>query len=242
MVQKSSAPPDWIRSIEHISFRKVIGAPRLVRRVAAGELPSRVLRYALLNRMNRWFKTGHNRFEFERLYLEKSDPWDMRSSAYEREKYGRTLDKILEQRRRPERVLEVGCSVGSFTAKLAEHFAEVVAIDFSGEAIASAAQYCRGASNIRFIRSDLQSLKLDTAFDVIVCAEILYYVDKRRARTVCTQLQRLLAPDGVIAMVGPADGEADFWENILTREFRPVQTDTVADNIRPYKIVLFEHS
>lgn len=220
----------------------MIGAPRLVGRVLARELPPRALRYALLNQMNRWFKTGDNRFEFERLYLEKSDPWDMRSSAYEREKYRRTLDKILEQRRRSERILEVGCSIGSFTASLAEHFAEVVATDFSNEAIARAAEYCRGASNIRFIRSDLQSLKLDTAFDVIVCAEILYYIEKRRAHTVCTQLQRLLAPHGIIAMVGPADGEADFWENILTGEFRPVRADIIADDIRPYKIVLFEHS
>lgn len=235
-------PPVWNRCIEHFSFRKVIGAPRLVSRVAAGELPPRALRYALLNQMNRWFKTGDNRFEFERLYLEKSDPWDMRSSAYERGKYRRTLDKILEQRRRSERVLEVGCAIGSFTARLAEHFGEVVATDFSDEAIARAAEYCRGVTNIRFIRSDLQSLKLDTAFDVIVCAEILYYIEKRRAHMVYVQLQRLLAPNGIIAMVGPADGEADFWENILTREFRPVRADIIADDVRPYKIILFEHS
>ncbi|HEX5280737.1 MAG TPA: SAM-dependent methyltransferase [Micropepsaceae bacterium] len=205
-------------------------------------MPPRALRYALLNQVKRWFKTGDKRFEFERLYLENPDPWDLRSCAYEREKYRRTLDKIVEQGRSAERVLEVGCSVGSFTAMLAEHFAEVVAVDFSDEAIARAAEYCRGATNIRFIRSDLQSLKLDTGFDVIVCAEILYYIEKPRAQTVCTQLKRLLAPNGIIAMVGAAEGKADFWENILTREFRPVRADVIADDIRPYKIVLFEHS
>lgn len=208
----------------------------------ARKLPPRALRYAVLNRMNRWFKTGDNRFEFERLYLENPDPWDLRSSAYEREKYRRTLNTILEHRRSAKRILEVGCSIGSFTAMLAEHFAEVVASDFSGEAIARATEHCRGAGNIRFIRADLQSLKLATGFDVIVCAEILYYVAERHARAVCAQLRRLLAPDGIIAVVGPADAEeADFWENSLTGKFHPVLTETVANNDRPYKIALFEH-
>jgi len=207
----------------------------------ARELPPRALRYALLKHANRWLRPGDNRFEFERLYLENADPWDVRGSAYEQEKYRQTLAIILEHRRSHERVLEVGCSIGSFTAMLAEHFAEVVASDFSAEAIACAAEYCRGAGNIRFIRSELQSLRLAAGFDVIVCAEILYYIAERHARAVCTQLQHFLAPDGIIAMVGAADAEPDFWETSLAGKFRPVRTEIVAGNDRPYKIVLFEH-
>lgn len=198
----------------------MIGAPRLVSRVLARELPARALRYALLDQMNRWLRTGDNRFEFERLYLEKHDPWDMRSSTYEREKYRRTLDRILETRRGSERVLEVGCSVGSFTRKLAGNFAQVVAIDFSDEAIARAADYCRDTGNVRFIRSDLQSLKFDAAFDVIVCAEILYYIARRHAAAVCAQLQHLLAPNGIIATV--CEAAPDFWDATLSGKFRPV--------------------
>ena len=220
----------------------MIGAPKLVSRILGGELPPRALRYALLNQMNRWFRTGDNRFEFERLYLEKSDPWELRSSAYERQKYKRTLDRILERRKGSERVLEVGCSVGTFTRQLAENFQQVVAIDFSDEAIARAAEYCGEKRTIRFIRSNLQSLKLNDAFDVIVCSEILYYIDRRHSAAVCTQLERLLAPNGVIVTVCEATSEPDFWENTLSRKFRTVIKDTVSDDIRPYKLVLFEHS
>jgi len=220
----------------------VIGAPKLVSRVLARELPPRALRYALLNQMNRWFRTGDNRFEFERLYLEKSDPWELRSSAYERQKYKRTLDRILEHRRGSESVLEVGCSVGIFTRQLAENFQQVVAIDFSDEAIARAAEYCGEESKIRFIRSNLQSLTLNAGFDVIVCSEILYYINRRHAAAVCRQLKRLLAPNGVIVTVCEANAEPDFWENTLNREFRTVVKDTVSDDVRPYKLVLFEHS
>ena len=220
----------------------MIGAPKLVSRILGGELPPRALRYALLNQMNRWFRTGDNRFEFERLYLEKSDPWELRSSAYERQKYKRTLDRILERRKGSERVLEVGCSVGTFTRQLAENFQQVVAIDFSDEAIARAAEYCGEKRTIRFIRSNLQSLKLNDAFDVIVCSEILYYIDRRHSAAVCTQLKRLLAPNGVIVTVCEATSEPDFWENTLSRKFRTVIEDTVSDDIRPYKLVLFEHS
>jgi SAM-dependent methyltransferase len=220
----------------------VIGAPKLVSRILARELPPRALRYAFLNQMNRWLKTGDNRFEFERLYLEKSDPWEFRSSAYELQKYKRTLDRILERRKGSERVLEVGCSVGTFTRQLAENFQQVVAIDFSDEAIARAAEYCGEKRTIRFIRSNLQSLKLNDAFDVIVCSEILYYIDRRHSAAVCTQLKRLLAPNGVIVTVCEATSEPDFWENTLSRKFRTVIKDTVSDDIRPYKLVLFEHS
>ena len=220
----------------------MIGAPKLVSRILARELPPRALRYALLNQMNRWFRTGDNRFEFERLYLEKSDPWEMRSSAYERGKYKRTLDRILETRRGSERVLEIGCSIGSFTRQLAQYFRKVVAIDFSDEGIARAAEYCRNMGNIRFIRSELQSLKVDAVFDVIVCSEILYYIDKRHAAVVCAQLQRFLAPNGIIAMVCEANAEPDFWENTLSGQFRRLLTDIGSDNIRPYTIVLFEQS
>lgn len=199
------------------------------------------MRYALLNQMNHWFRTGDNRFEFERMYLEKSDPWELRSSPYEREKYRHTLDTILEHRGSPERVLEAGCSIGSFTAMLAEQFAEVVAIDFSDEALARAAEHCRGAGNIHFIRADLQSLNVDGTFDVIVCAEILYYIAKRHADVVCAQLQRLLAPDGILVIVDGGDAEADFWQNVLARKFHPVLTESVADHRRPYKIVVFEN-
>src|SRR5579864_7023255 len=200
----------------------MIGAPKLVGRILARELPPRALRYALLNQMNRWLRTGDNRFEFERLYLEKYDPWEMRSSAYERGKFERTLDKILEHRRGSKSVLEAGCSVGSFTRTLAGNFEQVVAIDFSNEAIARAADYCRDQGNVRFIRSNLQSLKFNAAFDVIVCAEILYYIAKRHAPAVCTQLQHLLAPNGIIAMVCEADAVPDFWETALIAGFRPV--------------------
>jgi 2-polyprenyl-3-methyl-5-hydroxy-6-metoxy-1,4-benzoquinol methylase len=220
----------------------LIGAPKLVSRVLARELPARALRYALLSQINRWFRTGDNRFEFERLYLEKFDPWQMRSSAYELQKYERILDRILETRRGSERVIEVGCSVGTFTRRLAEHFAEVVAVDFSDEAVARASDYCRDIGNIRFIRSDLQSLNLDARFDVILCAEILYYIAKRHAATICEQLQRLLAPNGMIAIVGEAGASPDFWEATLSKRFRPVLTDIVSSDLRPYKIVLFEHS
>ena len=218
----------------------MIGAPKLFSRILARDLPPRALRYALLNLINRWLRTGDNRFAFERLYLEKFDPWQMRSSAYEREKYRRTLDRILETRRGSERVLEVGCSVGSFTRMLTGNFEQVVAIDFSDEAIARAADYCRDSDNVQFIRSDLQSLKLDSAFDVIVCAEILYYIAKRQAPAVCAQLQHLLAPKGIIATVCGA--APDFWDATLSRKFRPVLKDIVSSEVRPYKIALFEHS
>jgi len=54
---------------------------------------------------------------FEDLYGQSPDPWGFETSPYERKKYEHTLDVLQGQRYR--RALEVGCSIGVFTAMLA---------------------------------------------------------------------------------------------------------------------------
>src|SRR6516164_5100154 len=110
----------------------------LIGRALAGKLPARVISWGLLNMLNRSFRTGNKRFEFERLHLENPDPWQYYSSAYERQKYERTLACTIKWRSASGSALEIGCSVGAFSQMLAEHFIKVTAVDVSREALHAA--------------------------------------------------------------------------------------------------------
>ena len=82
---------------------------------------------------------------FERLARESEDPWDYATSEYEQAKYRTTLEYLPE---RTGRTLELGCSVGIFTAMLAPRTSHLVAVDFSPTALERAAERLAGAENV----------------------------------------------------------------------------------------------
>jgi 2-polyprenyl-3-methyl-5-hydroxy-6-metoxy-1,4-benzoquinol methylase len=218
---------------------------KLIAKVLSFQVPPKLLIWGLLNMLNRSLRTGNRRFEFERLYLENPDPWNYRSSPYERQKYERTLACALGWRSASETALEVGCSVGVFSQMLARRFDKVTAIDVSKEALAAATDYNYAEKNIRFVHACLQSLAIPGRYDVIFCAEVLYYIAEADIQKVCRQLDRYLASDGVILLVtGMASGRSssfyfDGWEEILGDKFELVFAERVDDPSRPYRIAIF---
>jgi 2-polyprenyl-3-methyl-5-hydroxy-6-metoxy-1,4-benzoquinol methylase len=204
---------------------------------AAIRLSTRDWTYALLDAMNFVTRTGNRRFKFERLYMARRDPWNYHSSTYERQKYERTLALALKWRRSSERALEVGCSIGIFSQMLAGYFDTVTAIDVSAEALVTAADSNQREKIVHFVRGDIRSLNIDKHYNVIVCAEVLYYVRKIDVVKVCQQLDQHLADNGVILMV---DGfQPDYWEGVLVAYFEQVFKEVVEDASRPYLLAVF---
>lgn len=201
----------------------------------------RLFRFAILNKLNWLLRTGNMRFAFERMYLENSDPWNYQYSRYERDKYERTLGCAMRWRRACVSALEVGCSIGIFSGMLAEHFNCVTAIDVSKEALRAAINHNRHRSNITFRQCDLRTLSLGEQYDVIICAEVFYYVRERDAQTVCERLARHLVPNGVIIFVAgtPGHNPSPFYWNAILASFQQVFRQTVGDPIRPYEIAVF---
>jgi 2-polyprenyl-3-methyl-5-hydroxy-6-metoxy-1,4-benzoquinol methylase len=218
---------------------------KLIAKTLSGQVPPRVLVWGLLNTLNRSFGTGNRRFEFERLYLESPDPWNYRSSPYERQKYERVLACALKWRSAGESALEVGCSVGVFSRMLTDHFDKVTAIDVSKEALSAATRYNSAAKNVRFMHSDLQSLDTEGQYDLIVCAEVLYYVAEKDVEAVCRQLGRYLSARGVILLVTGISSERsdsfhfDGWADIFAAHFQQTFKEIVQDPVRSYLIAVF---
>jgi 2-polyprenyl-3-methyl-5-hydroxy-6-metoxy-1,4-benzoquinol methylase len=218
---------------------------KLIAKTLSGQVPPRVLVWGLLNTLNRSFGTGNRRFEFERLYLENPDPWNYRWSPYEHQKYDRVLACALKWRNSSESVLEIGCSVGVFSRLLADHFDKVTAIDVSKEALKAAARYHHSAKNVRFMHRDLQSLATDDQYDVIFCAEVLYYIGEKDVEIVCRQLDKYLSARGIILLVtGVSTAQSnssyfDGWADIFSTRFQQTFMEMVPDPVRPYLIAVF---
>ncbi len=113
---------------------------------------------------------------FERLYRDSPDPWGYSSSSYEQRKYATTLAAL--PRLRHGLCLELGCSIGVFTARLAARCDHVVAVDFSLTALQLARRNLAGIRNVELVRARFPDQVPPGAWDLIVCSELLYYLER----------------------------------------------------------------
>jgi SAM-dependent methyltransferase len=131
---------------------------------------------------------------FEDKYRRDIDPWQFRSSDYEREKYQATIAAL--NRPRYSRALEVGCSIGVFTRLLAARCDTLVAIDASATAIAAAQE--NAPANVTFQVGTLPQDFPPGPFDLIVLSEVLYYFAEADLQHVAALCLDALAPGGEI--------------------------------------------
>jgi SAM-dependent methyltransferase len=135
---------------------------------------------------------------FERLAREAEDPWDYATSEYEQRKYRRTLEYLPE---RTGRTLELGCSVGVFTAMLAPRCDHLVAVDFSPTALQRARARLGDADHVELLQRKLPEEMPSGPFETIVCAEVLYYWSVELVQDGLRRIEAALAPGGTLLAV-----------------------------------------
>ena len=220
-------------------------SPPVQKRKPAARNPIRSLWHQIGYAFDRTFKTGGRRHEFEHKYAAHGDYFGYQTKPYELEKYRRTLACMKEWRRGKTSALEIGCSVGVFTAMIANEFDHVTAVDIAREALALAEKQVAGAGDVAYVQSDLVSLDLGKRFDVVFCAEVLMYVREADAKRACAVLDAHLAPGGIIIEVTQQDRDAGApkffhgWDRILGAYFQIMQRVKVDDPVRPYEIVAY---
>jgi len=156
---------------------------------------------------------------FERLYEQADDPWDFDASPYERRKYLHTLDSL--GRERFTSALEIGCSIGVLTAQLAERSGRVVGIDVSDRALALARARLRNRPNVRLERGEFPEQVPPGPWDLVVCSEVLYYLDEAPFALAIDRLEQVLG-DGATVM-------AVHWRP--STETYPLRGDEVHDRL-----------
>ena len=136
---------------------------------------------------------------FEDLYAKSNDPWAFETSEYERRKYAQTLEVLGDRHFR--RALEVGASIGVFTAMLAPLCDGLLAVDTSERAVTAARQRLAGFEHVRVARRTLPEETPEGNFDLIVASEVLYYLPRETMLEALRRMESILAPGGLLLAV-----------------------------------------
>lgn len=143
--------------------------------------------------------------------LAADDPWQLDGNPFERERHTQMLRLSLSNGFITN-ALEVGCAAGAFTEKLAPHCERLTVVDVMPRAIGRASQRTKRWSHITWIVSDIQRFSRAERFDLIVVAEVLYYLrDVAEMRTAIANLVRMLAPDGHLVFGSARDVTCRGW-------------------------------
>ena len=136
---------------------------------------------------------------FEVLYQNSEDPWEFATSAYEAEKYQDTIAALGGERARS--ALEMGCSIGILTRRLAPLCDRLVATELSPTGLERARRHCADLPNVRFLLARDVTDGLDEPLDLIVLSEVVYYWDDHDAALMAAALDRWLRPGGRVLLV-----------------------------------------
>ncbi|HWO41711.1 MAG TPA: class I SAM-dependent methyltransferase [Candidatus Eisenbacteria bacterium] len=113
---------------------------------------------------------------FEDLWR-RGDPWELKSSEFERDKYARQLALLRD--RRYARALEIGCGNGCFTRLLLGIADHTLALDISPTAIAQARQATDGVDEaVEFRVANIMDYdpNADGPWDAVVMSETICYL------------------------------------------------------------------
>ncbi len=135
---------------------------------------------------------------FDRVHGDAADPWGVDDSWYEERKRDLTLAAL--PRRRFRRALEVGCSIGALTARLADRCDEVLALDESEVAVAAATRRLASTPHAQVGLAHLPEAWPDGRFDLVVVSEVGYFLSPAGLRELVARTEASLTDDGVVVL------------------------------------------
>lgn len=132
------------------------------------------------------------------------------------------IDIVLSilQPKEGEKVLDVGCGVGTFVYHCAKKGAKAVGIDYSRESINVARQLAERfgvSANVEFIHCDAKSLPYpDMSFDKVVAVDFIEHIEDSQKRDALLEMLRVLKPGGFIIIFTP-NGLREWLRSIKTK-------------------------
>jgi len=135
---------------------------------------------------------------FDDMYAAADDPWSMRTRWYERRKYA--LTTAVLPRERYGDGLEVGCSVGELTARLADRCDRLTGWDASAAAVERATRRVAGVGTVAIEQAAVPDRPLPQV-DLLVLSEVLYYLDPADLWRFLAQVPAAVRPGGTLVAV-----------------------------------------
>lgn len=131
---------------------------------------------------------------FEELHQREADPWEVRTSWFERRK--RALTLALLPHERYARALEIGCSVGALAEDLLGRCGTVVAVDESAAAVAAARETLGGRGTVLQAQLPEEWDRLAGeagSWDLVVVSEVGYFLSPARLGALADRVREGLA-------------------------------------------------
>jgi SAM-dependent methyltransferase len=140
-----------------------------------------------------------DRHYFDAIYDADSDPWSFRTSAYEQAKYAATVAAVSDRHYRSG--LEVGCSIGVLSARLAPLCSAFLGIDISDRPLVEARRNCADMPWAQFQQMIVPQAWPKGGFDLIVLSEVLYFLSASDIEILAGQVTQSLLPNGRVVLV-----------------------------------------
>jgi protein-L-isoaspartate O-methyltransferase len=158
--------------------------------------------------------------DFEARYQAEADPWGYTTSAYERDKYAATLAACGAGPYR--HALELGASIGVFSAMLAKRCRHLTTLDGSPTAVEFARRQLAKRPGVQLLTGAIPGAIPNGPFDLVVASEILYYLAVEELAATLDRLCEQMQPSArLVAVHWRPDGPD-----------RPQTTDTVHATLR----------
>ena len=136
---------------------------------------------------------------FTRIYDASQDPWGFGSSPYEQGKYDRTVESLGG--RRFAAGLEIGCSIGVLTRRLAERCDTLLGLDLVEPPLLAARARCADLPSVRFQQMQVPGQWPDGCFDLMVFSEVLYFLTHADIARCASRVAGSLSPGGTVVLV-----------------------------------------
>jgi SAM-dependent methyltransferase len=136
---------------------------------------------------------------FEAMYAADPDPWRFRTSAYEAAKYAATVAALADRRYRSG--LEVGCSIGVLSQRVAPLCEAFLGLDIAEAPLVEARARCRELPQARFARMSVPDNWPEGGFDLILLSEVLYFLSPDDIAATAARVRRSLLPGGSVLLV-----------------------------------------
>lgn len=135
--------------------------------------------------------------KLERLWLTDPEQFDPKRNSIERERVIRTTSLLQAIPSQAGTAVDLGCGYGEISRFLESAGWSVKAIDIASNALKAFAG--RGCENIELAQDALPCTKLeDDAFNLVVCTEVIGYIEPRDHRLFMAELSRLVKHNGIV--------------------------------------------
>jgi SAM-dependent methyltransferase len=152
---------------------------------------------------------------FDALYAADADPWRFETSAYEADKYDATLAALPVARYTS--AVEVGCSIGVLTRRLASRCDALLGVDVAQTALDRAAVRCAEQAHVSFARLRMPEEMPEGRFNLIMLSEVLYYFETPTLDRLAARLRPACMPGADLVLVHWLGPTPDY-RNVYRRD------------------------